>query len=362
MLEGRMGWLGNRTPRQFVEERAGHPSVVERAMLAMDAEDARQAVRDREERDRRVQLAEETASAWAQACFDEGLDHNDLSVMRTQLAEMTARREEAQSEAAKWGRVEAALSGRLENMAARVREQVSRSAAFRPGEADPGVTNPLVAQLNRAAAESHRALAARTRQALAPPPFAGPVAEGEIGRVCPVQDMDVISRAKGGDGRTVRAYCAVFNERAEIRDQFGHYYEEIDPAAFSERLAEVIRGGLAAEVKYRFNHGANWPAGTPSGRWQLTAGTPVDIRADSRGLLTVTRVTDDDLLQQIIEGGLTGQSFIGEVRRSSPALDRGARYGADGSVPLVRRLAVGLREYGPVLFPAYKGAEIVGVS
>src|SRR5262249_52282785 len=126
--------------------------------------------------------------------------------------------------------------------------------------------------------------------ARAPRPFAGVAAAVEIRRMIPVEDARIIRRAQGGDGRTVEAYATVFNQQAEIQDQMGHYFEVIDPAAFNRRLAEARRasGGLAGEIKVVFNHGMTRQA-TPSDRWSLPAGVPLDIRPDSRGLLTVTR-------------------------------------------------------------------------
>jgi hypothetical protein len=49
--------------------------------------------------------------------------------------------------------------------------------------------------------------------------------------------------------------------------------------------------------------------------------------------------------------------------RSDPQLRRGDRYRPDsaGNLRTVRRTELGLREYGPVLWPAYSGAEILGV-
>jgi phage head maturation protease len=187
--------------------------------------------------------------------------------------------------------------------------------------------------------------------------------DGEIiRRVCPVEDIRIIRRAQGGDGRTVEAYAAVFDQRAEIADSMGRYTEVIDRHAFDERLAEArrARGGLAAEVTVMFNHSTHRD-GSPSDRWLLPVGKPLDIRPDGRGLLTITRYSDTSVLDKIKAGELTSQSFVGACLRSDPELRRGRRYGQDGRVPVVRRMALGLKEYGPVLWPAYPGAEILGV-
>ena len=50
------------------------------------------------------------------------------------------------------------------------------------------------------------------------------------------------TRAEGDrSGRLVEAYCAVFDEPAEIYDYEGHYEEEIDRSAFNKRIADVQR-------------------------------------------------------------------------------------------------------------------------
>jgi hypothetical protein len=99
----------------------------------------------------------------------------------------------------------------------------------------------------------------------------------------------------------------------------------------------------------------------------MPIGVPVDIRAEARGLLTRTRYSEtplaDEVLENIRAGAVTSQSFTGAIMRSTPQLRRGDRHRPDsaGQLRTVRRTELGLREYGPVLWPAYSGAEIVGV-
>jgi HK97 family phage prohead protease len=196
----------------------------------------------------------------------------------------------------------------------------------------------------------------------------GSSSRAEFMRLYALEDIHILRSADGGDGRTVEAYAAVFGEPAEIQDHEGHYVEEIDPAAFNRAIehASRARGGFPGSVKVLWNHGRDL-AGKPSDRFSMPIGVPVDIRAESRGLLTRTRYSDtplaDEVLENIRAGSITSQSFTGAIMRSTPQLRRGDRHRPDsaGNLRTVRRTELGLREYGPVLWPAYSGAEIVGV-
>lgn len=195
---------------------------------------------------------------------------------------------------------------------------------------------------------------------------AAQVPRAEFVRSYALEDIHVM-RSAGGDGRTVEAYAAVFGQEAEIRDFEGHYSEVIDPGAFNAAIAVASRasGGFPASVKVLYNHG-NLNNGTPAERFQVPIGVPVEIRADTRGLLTRTRYSEtplaDEILENIRNGAITAQSFVGRIERSDPQLRPGDRHRPrNGQLQTVRRMRLGLREYGPVLYPAYKGAEIVGV-
>ena len=59
-----------------------------------------------------------------------------------------------------------------------------------------------------------------------------------VTRVFPLDDIRILSRGEGGDGRTVEAYAAVFMRPTEIWDQDGHYDEQIHPAAFENTLTQ----------------------------------------------------------------------------------------------------------------------------
>ncbi|MFJ1653512.1 phage major capsid protein [Streptomyces sp. NPDC088337] len=181
--------------------------------------------------------------------------------------------------------------------------------------------------------------------------------DGLYSRVVPLDDIEIVTRAKGGDGRTVRAYAAVFDSPAEIRDQDGHYLEQISRTAFEQSLAMRSRA-----VGVFYNHGRTLH-GTPSERASVPLGRPVMMKADGRGLLTESQYNRtqlaDDIIESIRNGDITGQSFTGIFLRSDP---KGPYLPARaGDLTLVTRQEIALIEYGPTPIPAYADAEILGV-
>jgi phage head maturation protease len=197
-----------------------------------------------------------------------------------------------------------------------------------------------------------------------------PATRAEFMRMYPLEDMHILTRSEGdGSGRVVEAYATVFDQPAEIHDGQGHYMEVIDRSAFDAVLGRIqaSRGGLPAAVKVLYNHGKTME-GVPAPEYQLPLGVPLEIRPERRGLLTRTEYDPTDpfterILSKIKSGAITAQSFVGGIMRSTPELrGPGDRHRArNGALVTVRRMALGLREYGPVLFPAYSGAEILGV-
>jgi len=188
----------------------------------------------------------------------------------------------------------------------------------------------------------------------------------EFSRIYELEDIQIVSRAQGdGTGRLVEAYAAVFNVPAEIHDVHGDYNEENDPGAFNRSIDHASR---AARSPFRciYNHGMTIH-GTPAERFSIPIGTPREVRAESRGLLTRTLYNEtplaDEVLEAIKTGGITAQSYTGRIIRSTPELRRGERYrpGRDGKLTTVRRMELALREYGPTPFPAFSGADILGV-
>ena len=175
----------------------------------------------------------------------------------------------------------------------------------------------------------------------------------EITRTVPLLDFEI---ERTGDGRTVAAYAAAFNRQAEIRDHDGHYDEQISPAAFNKVLS---RSGSLGNVQVHFNHGLTlW--GTPSDRYSVPIGVPLEIKPDGHGLLTRTRYAQtelgDEMLQLWADGAIRGQSFRGATMQSRTI----TRNGPNGR-PVIERLQLGLREYGPTPNPAYVDAGLVSL-
>lgn len=179
-------------------------------------------------------------------------------------------------------------------------------------------------------------------------------------RSFPLEDISIRS---GGDGRTVDAYAAVFGQEVPISDHEGQYLERIDPAAFNK----TIKDTGVARFSVLYNHGMTI-YGTPSDAGSMPIGTPLEVRADARGLFTSTRYNKTPLgeatLEAISSGSLRAQSFRGSFVRSDPMrTGRSAKFRADsaGKFPTVTRQEISLKEYGPTPFPAYSDAAIVGV-
>ena len=236
-----------------------------------------------------------------------------------------------------------------------------KAALAAKGASDPGALAAHIGQKKYGKAKFTRlAAAARKRKG-------GGMSRSELMRDYPLEDLHIVRSGDGGDGRTMEAFAAVFNTETPIRDPQGDYLEVIEPAAFNKRLADLKRARQGvAQVKVLFNHGRDME-GAPAVRFQMPVAVPVSIEATSRGLLTRSRFVATALGEEVLElvksGAVTAMSFTGRIIRSDPQLPRHGRYRADpsGRLTTVRRTELGLREFGPVLFPAYEGAGINGV-
>ena len=182
-------------------------------------------------------------------------------------------------------------------------------------------------------------------------------------RSFPLEDISI---ARDGSGRTVDAYAAVFNSPSKrIHDPDGTYEEIIDPAAFTRTLEHRLRAKGGGTIPVLFNHGMTiW--GTPSERYSVPIGVSEEVRVDGNGLFTRSKFhrtqAADEILEAIKEGSITGYSFRGDFLRSDPQVPRGGfRPDHAGRVKTVRRTECTLDEYGPGTFPAYVGADVVGV-
>lgn len=177
-------------------------------------------------------------------------------------------------------------------------------------------------------------------------------------RTFALDGIEILSRAKGGDGRTVDAYAAVYDVKKEIRDQHGHYIERIDRAAFTRTL----NNGAARKALVLYNHGLD-ARGKSGGFPTVPIGKPISIESDGRGLRTVSRYNDSEFAQMVLEsiknGDITAQSFEGPIYRSDPAKVPVSRRGA--ALPTVTRHELGLHNYGPTPTPYYPESQITAV-
>jgi HK97 family phage prohead protease len=171
-----------------------------------------------------------------------------------------------------------------------------------------------------------------------------------IERTYDLDDFDV--KRSGPKGRTVTAYAAVFDQETEIRDVHGHYFEGIHRSSFNRTLSRGIN-----RVNVFYNHGYDL-SGKPNGLLAVPFATPIEIKPDGRGLLTISRYNDGELADAVLaawEGGqIRGQSFRGRVYDSRT---KGKRAGLDR----IERTELGLKEYGPTYSPAYEGAGLVAI-
>ena len=88
----------------------------------------------------------------------------------------------------------------------------------------------------------------------------------------------------------------------EIRDQDGHYNEVIDRSAFNRAISDAApQGGRTAwRIGVFYNHGRTI-YGTPSERGSMPIGTPLEVKADQRGVLTLTRYHRTELADEALE-------------------------------------------------------------
>lgn len=184
-----------------------------------------------------------------------------------------------------------------------------------------------------------------------------------IHRTVPLEDISI----KPGDGRTVEAYLAVFDTEAEIRDGQGHYKETIDRTAFNNAVYAARPQGQRANWKTSvyYNH-AMTPYGTPSERWSAPVAVTQDLIVEARGVRAIDRYAatpdGDYALELVRSGAVKGYSFTGRLIRSDPMKPPPGGFRArNGALPVVRRMELGLSEYGPTPEPAYETAGVLGM-
>lgn len=169
-----------------------------------------------------------------------------------------------------------------------------------------------------------------------------------ISRWVAIDDMEIhrVNRKM----REVTAYATFFGQPTEIRDKHGHYWEEINRAAFNRTLSHGI-----GRVQVFYNHGYDL-SGRPNILGAVPIASPVSIKPDGRGLLTISRYNDGEVADAVLaawEGGqIRGQSFSGKVYQDRI---KGSRDGLEH----IERTELGLREFGPTHSPAYDGDGLV---
>jgi HK97 family phage prohead protease len=177
-------------------------------------------------------------------------------------------------------------------------------------------------------------------------------------RSFPLDDIQILKRAKGGDGRTVEAYAAVFDVPKEIHDRNGDYIEKIHRTAFNRTLSQGPTRAL-----YLYNHGLSVVTGRSEPMYGVPLGSPKDVRADGRGLRTVAQLNRSPLadatLAAIENGDVKGYSFRGNAYRSDPQQLPRTREG--DPLPTVTRMELSLADFGPTPSPYYEEAEILAL-
>lgn len=170
-------------------------------------------------------------------------------------------------------------------------------------------------------------------------------------RTADIEDLTV--RADGG-GRTVEAFAIAYGSTTPIMDAEGRYEEIILPGA-AKRSIETR--GVQFEVLW--NHGRAIDGRATSASDAIPIGVPMEVTDTERGVYTVTEYLDHPVANAVLAGikkkAIRGQSFSGtflETRRNRPT--------TKGGLPLFERMKLDMREYGPVLRPAYAAAEILG--
>lgn len=166
--------------------------------------------------------------------------------------------------------------------------------------------------------------------------------------------------AATGDGRTLEGYAAVFDTPTEIQDWSGSYNEQISRGAFKRTLGQRM-------PVLQFDHGRDARTGT------VPIGTINECREDKKGLYTLARLFDNDVVEpirQAIEGkAIDGMSFRFRVIRDKWTDNKGVEVEGTELLdllwqpgdrgPLLRTiLEVDLFELGPVVFPAYDTTSV----
>lgn len=152
--------------------------------------------------------------------------------------------------------------------------------------------------------------------------------------------------ARGGDGRTLEGYVAMFDARSRIPDRNGDFDEILRPGFADRSLKE--RGNPVMQ----FDHGRDPRVGTvPIGVYEV-------FDRDNKGYAVRGRLFDNPVVEpvrQAIEGrAIKGMSFRFTVKPKGG--DRWHR--RSGDVDTREVLDADVHEAGPVVFPAYAQTSV----
>ena len=155
-------------------------------------------------------------------------------------------------------------------------------------------------------------------------------------------------RSAGGGMPTLTGHAAVFNQWTRIESSWeGVFMERIAPGAFTKTLAET-------KPKILFDHGQDPQVGNKPLASLESAGE------DAAGLFYAGRMLDTSYNRDLIPGleaGLYGSSFrFSVVKEDFNERAKASDHNPDG-IPERTVQEARVFEFGPVVFPAYAGAE-----
>ena len=155
-------------------------------------------------------------------------------------------------------------------------------------------------------------------------------------------------RGAQGDGRTLTGHFAVWNTPAEINSAVeGNFVERISPGALARSMA-------TDPIKVMLSHGFDVGVG------DRPIATITEMYEDSVGAYYSARMLDGvpDLVLAGLRAGQYGASFRFRVLRErwdySPAA---SEFNPDGRLAERTILEAEVREFGPVVYPAYSQAS-----
>lgn len=154
----------------------------------------------------------------------------------------------------------------------------------------------------------------------------------------------------GFTGDELTGHFAVFDQWTEIDSMFeGRFMESVSPGAFSKTLKEN-----RDHIRCLFQHGRDYRIG------DKPLGPIVDLREDDVGAAYTVKLLDTAYNHELIPGlreGLYGASFRFRVTREDVNEKPGKSARNPEGIPERTIREMELKEFGPVTWPAYKGAS-----